>query len=82
MNRAFLTAAALFDGLVPAVAQTADKYGITPQEQAACQTDATTLCSQALPDEDALIACMRGNVGRLTPTCRKTFVAGLQRRHM
>lgn len=82
MNRAFLTAAALFGGLLPAVAQVADKYDITPQEQAACQADATTLCSEAVADEDALIACMRGNVGRLTPTCRKTFVAGLQRRHL
>ena len=82
MTRALLTAASLLAGLCPAFAQVVDRYDITPQEQAACQVDATALCGQAIPDEDALIACMRGNVGRLTPACRKTFLAGLQRRHL
>jgi hypothetical protein len=63
-------------------AQIVDKYHITPEEQAACQVDATTLCSSVFPDEDALIACMRVNQTQLSPICRKTFVAGLQKRHM
>ncbi len=69
-------------GLTAAQAQIVDKFHITPEEQAACQVDATTLCSSVFPDEDALITCMRSNVHNLTPTCRRTFTAGLQRRHM
>ena len=69
-------------GLTAAEAQIVNKFHITPEEQAACQVDATTLCSYVFPDEDALITCMRANVPKLTPICRKTFTAGLQRRHM
>lgn len=69
-------------GLTDARAQVENKFHITPEEQAACQMDATTLCSAVFPDQDALISCMRANVVNLTPVCRKTFAAGLQRRHM
>ncbi len=69
-------------GLATAQAQVANKFHITPEERAACQLDATTLCSYVFPDEDALITCMKANVANLTPKCRKTFTAGLQRRHM
>lgn len=68
--------------LTSAQAQVANKFHITPEEQAACQVDATTLCSYVFPDEDALIACMKTNVPKLSPVCRKTFVAGLQKRRM
>lgn len=63
---------------LPALAQ--DKYRVTADEKAACQGDAAKLCSNAYPDEDALLTCMRSNVGRLTEGCRATFVAGLRKR--
>ena len=63
---------------LPAAAQ--DKYQVTVEEKAACQEDAAKLCSTAYPDEDALLTCMKSNVGRLTTGCRSTFVAGLRRR--
>lgn len=82
MNFAILSASFVCFSLASAEAQVVNKFHITPEEQAACQVDATTLCSYVFPDEDALIACMRSNVPNLSPSCRKTFVAGLQKRHM
>ena len=82
MKLALLSAALLSIGFDAAQAQVANKFHITPEEQAACQMDATTLCSYVFPDEDALITCMRANVPNLSPTCRTTFIVGLQRRHM
>lgn len=82
MNVAPLSACFLFVNLAAAPAQAPNKYDISPEEQAACQVDATTLCSHVFPDQDALIACMRSNVPNLTPLCRRTFMAGLQKRHM
>ena len=82
MNVALLSACLLSLGLVSAQAEIVNKYNITPEEQAACQVDATTLCGHVFPDQDALIACMRSNAPNLTPLCRKTFLAGLQKRHM
>lgn len=57
-----------------------DKYHVTDAERAACQIDATKLCSDAFPDEDALLACMKTKLVQLTPLCRTTFEAGLRRR--
>ena len=59
-----------------------DKYHITPEEQAACQDDATVLCSYAYPDEDKLLECMRKNRSQLSEVCLRVFDAGLRRRHM
>ena len=59
-----------------------DKYHVTPEEQAACEGDATLLCSHTYPDEDRLIDCMRRNRAHLTAVCRTTFEAGLKRRHL
>ncbi len=58
------------------------KYGITAEEKAACQTDAAAYCSATFPDEDKLIACMKGNKAQLSPMCLQVFTAGLRRRHM
>jgi hypothetical protein len=82
MNVGILSAGLFCVSLASAQAQVANKYNITPEEQAACQVDATTLCSHVYPDQDALVACMRSNESSLTPLCRKTFTAGLQKRHM
>ncbi len=82
MNTGLLSAAFVGLALASAEAQGVGKFHITPQEQAACQVDATTFCSSVFPDEDALIACMRSNVGNLSPVCRRTFAAGLRKRNM
>ena len=64
-----------------AVSQT-NKYHITAEEQAACGGDAVSLCSQAYPDEDRLIACMYVSKAKLSQGCRTVFNAGLKRRHL
>ena len=63
-----------------ALAETTDKYHVTPQEKAACTEDAVRLCIQAYPDEDKLIVCMKTNRSQLSPGCLVVFDAGLKRR--
>ena len=59
-----------------------DKYNVTPEEHAACDDDAARLCSDAYPDEDKLIACMRINRSDLSRACRPVFESGMRKRHM
>lgn len=66
----------------PAVATPLDKYRITPEEHAACDSDAVVLCAFTYPDEDRLIGCMKTNLRKLSDTCSAAFVAGLKRRHL
>jgi hypothetical protein len=59
-----------------------DKYHVTDQERAACSGDALRLCSQAYPDEDALILCMKANRSMLSNACVVAFDAGLRKRRL
>jgi hypothetical protein len=59
-----------------------DKYRITAEERSACGLDAVSLCSDAYPDEDRLLACMKQNRVSLSATCRPVFEAGIKRRHL
>jgi len=59
-----------------------DKYRITAEERAACSVDAMELCSDAYPDEDKLLFCMKRNKVSLSESCRSVFDAGLRRRHL
>ena len=68
-------------GLSPAIAQV-DKFQVTPEEHAACDDDAARLCSDAYPDEDKLLECMKARHDQLTPTCSASFRAGLRKRHI
>ncbi len=51
--------------------------GVTPalreQAEAVCRDDALRLCPEAVPDETAIIACMRPKRSDLTLPCRKVF---------
>lgn len=58
------------------------KFHITDAEKAACGSDAISLCSDAYPDEDRLLICMRAHRAQLTSGCRVVFEAGLQARHI
>lgn len=82
MNRVIPTTI-LFLALVSSVAAGApdNRYGVTPEEAAACQPDAVRLCEGAT-DEDDIVACFRARRQQLTPVCRSTFDAGLRKRHM
>jgi hypothetical protein len=43
------------------------------EKQAACQTDATQLCSEFIPDRDKIATCMEKKVSQLSPACRTIF---------
>ena len=59
-----------------------DKYHITPEEKAACSSDALRLCSNTYPDEDRLFSCMKENRASLSAVCRVAFDAGRKRRRL
>lgn len=59
-----------------------DKFDITADEHAACDDDVMRLCSEAFPDQDKVVACMKAKRAQLTAVCRTTFVAGMKRRHI
>ena len=58
-----------------------DKYQITPEEHAACDSDVYRLCSDS-QDQDQVLACMRVHKSELTPKCKIAFSAGLKKRHL
>ena len=59
-----------------------DKYAITPEEHAACDSDVLSLCSYVARDQDSVIACMRAKRDKLSPVCATAFVEGMRRRHL
>ena len=54
-------------------AQEAIQHGGTPEEQAACTPDVFRLCLTHVPNEVRIVACLRRNMARLSPACRKVF---------
>lgn len=58
------------------------KYKVTAVERAACTPDAVRLCSDAYPDEDRLLTCMKAKRDQLSSTCQPVFDAGVKRRRL
>ena len=52
----------------------------TPQQRAACEEEAKWLCSNYIPDEQAITACMIRNRHSLSAPCRKYFTRDSKRR--
>ncbi len=52
----------------------------TPEQRAACEDEARWLCSNYIPDERAIIACMARNRQSLSPRCRAMFGGGAKQR--
>ncbi len=48
------------------------------QAEAVCRDDALKLCASAIPDESAILACMRPKWAMLAAPCRKIFDEVLQ----
>jgi hypothetical protein len=65
----FAVAAAFCGASAYAIAQ--GKHGGTKEEQEACTPDVYRLCSEHIPDEDKIVACLKQNKKKLTPACRK-----------
>ena len=45
----------------------------TPEEQAACAPDATSLCKDAVPDTFRVLACLKENRQRIRKVCLKVL---------
>ncbi len=43
------------------------------EDQMACTPDVYRLCSSHVPDEDAIVACLKQNIRNLSPACQKVF---------
>jgi hypothetical protein len=52
----------------------------TEEQRAACKSDAFRLCDDYVPDAAAVEQCLRANMRRLSPACRREFGGGKRRR--
>ncbi len=43
------------------------------EEQSACTPDVFRLCMTAIPDENAIVACLKSKKSLLTPACAQVF---------
>jgi hypothetical protein len=57
-----------------------DARAQTAQQQAACQYDAQTYCSQFIPDHELIRRCLVRNRGRISAACRGVLYGGQKRR--
>ena len=68
MARTAIALLALMAVVPAAVAQTH-----SPQDEAACRPDVFRLCSQAIPDERRIVACLERNKRYLNSACYRVF---------
>ena len=66
--------------LMAAIASSPAAAQGTPQQRAACEQEAQWLCSNYIPDVDAITACMVRNRHLLSPRCRAMFGSGTKKR--
>jgi hypothetical protein len=52
----------------------------TPEQRAACEPDASRLCSEFLPEAGPTASCLRRNLRKLSPACRAVMAKGGRRR--
>jgi hypothetical protein len=45
----------------------------TDAERSACTSDAFRLCVASIPNQSAVIACLKSKKSQLSPTCRQLF---------
>ena len=45
----------------------------TDAERSACTSDAFRLCVAAIPNQSAVISCLKSKRSQLSPTCRQLF---------
>jgi hypothetical protein len=51
----------------------------TAEQRVACEDEARWLCSNYIPDADAIKGCMLRNLDQLSPRCRAMFGPGRKR---
>ena len=79
LSRTVLCAAMVLTMATPLLAAKAmsDKERLRQEAEHLCYNDATTLCQDAVPDEDKIRACMTAKRSQLSPECGKVFDRGL-----
>lgn len=53
-----------------------DRERLRAEAEHACYGDAQRLCSDAMPNESRVQACLTGRRAQLSPACRKIFDRG------
>lgn len=54
-------------------ATAAQQHRGSEEDQAACTPDVYSLCSQYIPDEDDIVACLERKKAQLSPACHEVF---------
>ena len=55
-----------------------DREMLRQEAEHVCYNDAQTLCSDAIPDEVKVTACMKAKRTQLSPECGKVFDRGMK----
>ena len=72
--RRILVGAAMIGSLVGMTPTTALAEPVpTDAERSACTSDAFRLCVSSIPNQNAVIACLKSKRSQLSPTCRQLF---------
>ena len=64
---------ALCFNVISVTAEQGDSNRGTKQEQDACTPDVYRLCSNEIPDEKRIVACLKLNKKKLSPACGRVF---------
>lgn len=72
MRKIWVAAIVMAAGISGPAANAQDKRG-TPEQRAACMSDAFRLCSDDIPDADKVESCLRQHRPDLSETCRSAF---------
>lgn len=76
-ERIALGAALIISGLVAGAASAQEHRG-TMEQQMACTPDVWRLCSDQIPDENRIVACLQANTPQLSSACRAVFQSNNQ----
>ena len=71
-------AAATFGIALAVLVQPGTGFAYTPEQEQACTPDAMRLCSEFIPNVDAITACMIQRKSQLSPQCAVFFRRGAQ----
>ncbi|MCP3386409.1 hypothetical protein NLM31_39115 [Bradyrhizobium sp. CCGUVB4N] len=77
-KRIALGVALVIGGLATQGAAFAQEHRGTLEQQMACTPDVWRLCSDQIPDENRIVACLQANTPQLSSACRAVFQSNNQ----
>jgi hypothetical protein len=72
-NRIVLTLALSIGSVMLAQTPAFSQHSGTLEQQLACTPDVFRICSEQIPDENRIVACLRQNTQQLSGPCRAVF---------